>query len=77
MVSGAGVAQRGECSLGLARALEQPAVALEQDAARAPANRVAQRTLGDGFIRNTYLGRDDTNERDETTLRGKVTLGAD
>jgi iron complex outermembrane recepter protein len=36
---------------------------------------VGQRTLSDGFMRNTYLGRDDTNDRDETTLRGKVTLG--
>lgn len=26
----------------------------------------------DGFRRNTYLGRDDTNGRDETTLRGKL-----
>ena len=35
----------------------------------------AQRTLGDGFRHNAYLGRDDTNDRDETTLRGKLTLG--
>jgi iron complex outermembrane recepter protein len=35
----------------------------------------AQRMLSDGFRRNTYLGRDDTNDRDETTLRGKVTIG--
>ncbi len=34
-----------------------------------------QRTLSDGFRRNTYLNRDDTNDRDETTLRGKMTLG--
>jgi iron complex outermembrane recepter protein len=35
----------------------------------------AQRTLGDGFRHNAYLGRDDTNDRDETTLRGKLTIG--
>jgi iron complex outermembrane recepter protein len=35
----------------------------------------AQRTVSDGFRRDTYLGRDNTNNRDETTLRGKVTLG--
>ncbi len=26
----------------------------------------------DGFIENDYLGRDDTNDRDETTIRGKL-----
>jgi len=26
----------------------------------------------DGFINNRYLGRDDTNDRDETTIRGKL-----
>jgi outer membrane receptor protein involved in Fe transport len=36
----------------------------------------AQRTLSDGFRRNAYLDRDDTNDRDETTLRGKLTIGA-
>jgi len=35
----------------------------------------AQHARSDGFRRNTYLGRDDTNERDETTLRGKLRLG--
>jgi outer membrane receptor protein involved in Fe transport len=36
----------------------------------------AQRTLSDGFRHNAYLDRDDTNDRDETTLRGKLTIGA-
>ena len=35
----------------------------------------AQRARSDGFRRNTYLVRDDTNGRDETTLRGKVRFG--
>ncbi len=35
----------------------------------------AQRTLSDGFRHNAYLDRDDTNDRDETTLRGKLTIG--
>jgi iron complex outermembrane recepter protein len=35
----------------------------------------AQRTLSNGFRHNAYLNRDDTNDRDETTLRGKLTLG--
>jgi outer membrane receptor protein involved in Fe transport len=32
----------------------------------------AQRFASDGFIRNAYLDRDDSNGRDETTVRGKV-----
>jgi outer membrane receptor protein involved in Fe transport len=32
----------------------------------------AQRFSSDGFQRNVYLDRDDTNGRDETTLRGKL-----
>jgi iron complex outermembrane recepter protein len=32
----------------------------------------AQRHAGDGFMRNAYLRRDDTNGRDETTLRAKL-----
>jgi outer membrane receptor protein involved in Fe transport len=32
------------------------------------------RYWGDGFRDNPYLGRDDTNGRDETTLRGRVSL---
>lgn len=32
----------------------------------------AYRYQDNGFRRNTFLGRDDTNERDETTLRGKL-----
>jgi iron complex outermembrane receptor protein len=32
----------------------------------------AQQFDSDGFIRNAYLDRDDTNGRDETTVRGKV-----
>jgi iron complex outermembrane receptor protein len=35
---------------------------------------VGQRYRSDGFLRNAFLGRDDTNGRDETTLRGKLTL---
>ena len=35
---------------------------------------VGQRYESDGFQRNAFLGRDDTNGRDETTLRGKLTL---
>ena len=35
----------------------------------------AQRTLSDGFRHNAYLNRDDTNDRDETTLRGKLSIG--
>jgi outer membrane receptor protein involved in Fe transport len=31
-----------------------------------------QRTVSNGFRRNTYLGRADTNERDELTARGRV-----
>ena len=30
----------------------------------------------DGFIENTYLNKSDTNNRDETTLRGKVSIEA-
>lgn len=33
-----------------------------------------QRTRSDGFRRNVYLGRDDTNERDELTARAKLRL---
>ncbi len=37
------------------------------------AGRLAVRHYGsNGFRRNDYLGRDDTNERDELTLRGKL-----
>jgi iron complex outermembrane recepter protein len=32
----------------------------------------AQRYRSDGFFRNVYLGRNDTNGYDETTLRGKL-----
>jgi iron complex outermembrane recepter protein len=32
----------------------------------------AQRFKSDGFRRNLYLGREDTNDYDETTLRGKL-----
>jgi outer membrane receptor protein involved in Fe transport len=34
----------------------------------------AQQARSDGFRRNRYLGRDDTNARDELTLRGKLRL---
>ena len=33
-----------------------------------------QQARSDGFRRNRYLGRDDTNARDELTLRGKLRL---
>jgi outer membrane receptor protein involved in Fe transport len=35
---------------------------------------VAQRSASDGFRRNRYLGRDDTNQRDELTLRGRLAV---
>jgi iron complex outermembrane recepter protein len=35
---------------------------------------VAQRFRGDGFRDNAFLGRDDTNGFDETTLRGRLAL---
>ncbi|MGI9247036.1 MAG: TonB-dependent receptor [Steroidobacteraceae bacterium] len=35
---------------------------------------VGQRFASDGFQRNVYLGRGDTNGRDESTLRGKLHL---
>lgn len=35
---------------------------------------VAQHFTGDGFRRNAYLNRSDTNGRDESTLRGKLRL---
>ncbi len=34
----------------------------------------AEQAQSDGFRRNVYLGRDDTNGRDELTLRGKLAL---
>jgi outer membrane receptor protein involved in Fe transport len=34
----------------------------------------AQQSRSDGFRRNRYLGRDDTNGRDELTLRGRLAL---
>jgi outer membrane receptor protein involved in Fe transport len=37
---------------------------------------VAQQARSDGFRHNTYLGRDDTNGRDELTVRGKLRLQA-
>lgn len=36
----------------------------------------AQTTRSDGYYQNTYLGLDDNNDIDETTLRGKFTLDA-
>ena len=36
---------------------------------------VAQRYVGDGFRRNAFLNRDDTNGYDETTLRSRLSLG--
>ncbi len=45
----------------------------EGGAARDDAWRIAaQRARSDGFRHNAYLGRDDTNGRDELTLRGKL-----
>jgi iron complex outermembrane recepter protein len=37
----------------------------------------AQRYRDDGFTRNRFLGRDDTGERDELTVRGKLTWQPD
>jgi len=37
---------------------------------------VGQRYRSDGFRRNVYLGRNDTNGFDETTLRGKLAFAA-
>jgi outer membrane receptor protein involved in Fe transport len=36
----------------------------------------ANKYQSDGFIENTYLNRNDTNNRDETTLRGKLSIEA-
>ncbi len=36
----------------------------------------AEQYNSDGFIENTYLGKDDTNNRDETSLRGKLAIEA-
>jgi len=36
----------------------------------------ANQYKSDGFIENTYLNRDDTNNRDETTVRGKLSIEA-
>ena len=33
-----------------------------------------QRSVSDGFRRNAYLGRSDTNDRDELTARGRIRL---
>ena len=38
---------------------------------------VFQRAVGDGFRDNRYLGRDDTNGRDETTARLKLRLASE
>jgi outer membrane receptor protein involved in Fe transport len=39
---------------------------------RAEVRLAAQQHSGDGFIHNTFLGRDDTNRRDELSVRGKL-----
>ena len=36
----------------------------------------ANKYQSDGFIENTYLNKSDTNNRDETSLRGKLTIKA-
>jgi outer membrane receptor protein involved in Fe transport len=36
----------------------------------------AEQYKSDGFIENTHLGKDDTNNRDETSLRGKLAITA-
>jgi outer membrane receptor protein involved in Fe transport len=38
---------------------------------------VLQRAVGDGFRKNAFLGRDDTNGRDETTARLKLRLASE
>ncbi|TLU65283.1 TonB-dependent receptor [Thalassotalea litorea] len=37
---------------------------------------VAEKNVSDGFIDNTFLDRQDTNNRDELTLRGKLAIEA-
>jgi outer membrane cobalamin receptor len=34
----------------------------------------AEKYQSDGFIDNTYLGRDDTNNRDELSIRSKLAI---
>ena len=36
----------------------------------------AEKYQSDGFIENTYLGKDDTNNRDELSVRGKLAIEA-
>ncbi|MBL4899762.1 MAG: TonB-dependent receptor plug domain-containing protein, partial [Colwellia sp.] len=36
----------------------------------------ANQYKSDGFIENSYLGKDNTNNRDETTVRGKLSIEA-
>ncbi|MGD9660032.1 MAG: TonB-dependent receptor, partial [Porticoccaceae bacterium] len=51
----------------------QTGVVLSGPLANALLGRVAvEQFRSDGFIDNTYLGRNDTNERDEMTARGKL-----
>ena len=52
-------------------------VALSGPASDSVNYRVAANTYqSDGFIENTYLDKSDTNNRDETTLRGKLSIQA-
>ncbi|WP_286270999.1 TonB-dependent receptor [Thalassotalea hakodatensis] len=37
---------------------------------------VAEKNISDGYMENQYLGVDDTNNRDELTLRGKLAITA-
>jgi outer membrane receptor protein involved in Fe transport len=48
--------------------------AVGPDASDAAWRLVAQRYVADGFRHNVYLDRDDTNERDELTLRGRLAM---
>mgnify|MGYP003384795556 FL=1 len=57
-------------SYGLGLALSGPAT--ESVNYRLAANQYKS----DGFIDNTYLGKENTNNRDETTLRGKLSIEA-
>lgn len=51
---------------------------LSSDAAQGTGFRISvQQYRDDGFMDNDFLGRDDTNDRDELTIRGKLVWGDD
>jgi len=63
------VTAAGDSTLAAGVAVGGPVAGRETLAYRVSAHRYA----GDGFRHNPYLGRTDTNGRDETSLRGKLT----